>query len=118
MEALVLNKAIKNSSSTILGLAGIVSIALGLIRGIFFSGMNNWASLFTPYGRYFISAIFLSILMIVVGRRYGSNLVKIPWKDEASRDRSLIQIYLTGTVILVCYFLLLFCMVKMRFGGY
>jgi uncharacterized membrane protein len=117
IEALVFNKVIKKSAGNVLAVAGTVSISLGLIRGFFWSGMDHWSSFFTPYGRYYAGAILLSILMILVGKKYGSNLVEIARKDTACKNRSLVKLYLTGSFILLCYTILLFCMVKMRFGG-
>ncbi len=117
IEIIPLNNLIKKEASFILGMLGIISIILGIIRGIYFSGINNLESLATPYGRNFIAAFLISILMILIGRQYGSNLIIIPWKDETTKKKILLKIYLAGFVLLLCYALLLLCMVAMRFGG-
>jgi hypothetical protein len=117
LEIIPLNNLVKKSASSFLGAMGVTSIILGIIRGIYFSGINSWEALTTPYGRNFTFAILISILMILVGRLYGSNLVVIPWKEESMKKKILLKIYLAGFFLLFCYALLLICMVGMRFGG-
>ncbi len=117
LEVIPLNNLIKKRTSSVLGIMGVISIILGIIRGIYFGGINSWESLATRYGRNFTLAILISILMILVGRLYGSNLVVIPWKEETTKKKILLKIYLTGSFLLFCYALLLLCMVGMRFGG-
>jgi len=117
IEALEIKNNLKKPIRNILGIAGTVSIILGFFRGVYYGGVNNWEALFHPYGRTFLGAILISVVLLIIGRVYGHNLVVIPWSDEAVRKNSLKKIYLAGTFILFCYALLLFCMVAMRFGG-
>ena len=106
VEAIPLNHAIKKASASLLGILGTTSIMLGIIRGIYFGGIENIESLSTPYGRNFTFAILISMAMILIGRFYGYNVKKI-----------LFRIYFTGTILLFFYALLLLCMVAMRYGG-
>ena len=110
VEAIPLNHAIKKASAS-------TSIMLGIIRGIYFGGIENIESLSTPYGRNFTFAILISMAMILIGRFYGYNLVHIPCKDENRKKKILFRIYFTGTILLFFYALLLLCMVAMRYGG-
>ena len=117
IEAIPLQNEIKKAGSSILALMGITSITLGIFRGIYFGGIESWDALFTPYGRLFAFAIIISIVMILVGRFFGGNLVEIPWKEESTKRKILFRIYFSGIFLLVCYVLLILCMVGMRFGG-
>jgi uncharacterized membrane protein len=118
IEALEIKNILKKPISNILGIAGIISIVLGLVRGIIFSGIQSFQALLTPYGRSFASAILITILMIVIGKVYGHNIVNIPCENEISQKIILKKIYFAGSFILICYAMLLFCMVAMRFGGF
>ncbi|MBE7410825.1 MAG: hypothetical protein L6Q54_08500 [Leptospiraceae bacterium] len=116
-EALNIKNSLRVSLRNIVGLAGTLSIALGIFRGVYYSGINSWESLFTPYGRTFLAANLITLVLLIVGRVYGHNLVALPWKDEKTKNKSLKKIYLAGVFILFFYILLLFTMVAMRFGG-
>lgn len=116
-DARELKENIKKPIGYGLGILGVTALILGFLRGTVFGRIRSMEALFTPYGRNFIYAIVISILMIVIGRVFGHNLVKIPWKTEAEKKDSLFKIYTAGTFILVCYFLILLCMVAMHFGG-
>ena len=116
-EALTIKNNLKKPIRNILGVAGIISISLGFVRGIFFGGVNSFHSLRDPYGRTFLAAAIVSLVMLVIGRFFGHNLVAIPWNTEAEKKNTLIRIYSAGIFILICYSLLIFCMVAMRFGG-
>lgn len=117
VEAIPLQNEIKKAGSSVLAFMGVTSITLGIFRGIYYGGIESWDSLFSPYGRMFVSAIIISIVMILVGRFYGGNLVEIPWREESTKRKILFRIYLSGIFLLACYALLIFCMVAMRFGG-
>jgi uncharacterized membrane protein len=116
-EAILIQTEIKKASSSILAFLGVTSITLGIFRGIYFGGFQSWDSFFTPQGKFFVASIFIAIVMILVGKFYGGNLVEIPSKDEFTKRKTLIRIYLSGIILLICYILLIFCMVAMRYGG-
>ncbi len=116
-EALAIKDNLKKPIRNILGIAGVISISLGFVRGTFFGSVNSLQSLQEPYGRTFIAAIIVSFLMLAIGRFFGHNLVTIPWNDKIEKKNTLVRIYSAGTFILLCYALLIFCMVAMRFGG-
>jgi uncharacterized membrane protein len=117
IEVLAIKESLKKPIASILGVMGIISITLGIIRGVFWGGITSLQSFVNPYGRNFLAAILISIIMIIIGRIYGHSLVKIPWKTENEKREILFKIYMAGGLILACYALLLLCMVGMRFGG-
>ncbi|MBK6608604.1 MAG: hypothetical protein IPO06_15265 [Leptospiraceae bacterium] len=117
VEAIPLSHAIKKASASLLGMLGTTSIMLGIIRGIYFGGIDTIDSLSTPYGRNFTFAILISMTMVLIGRFYGYNLIHIPCKDEITKKKTLFRIYFTGTILLFSYALLILCMVAMRYGG-
>lgn len=87
VEAIPLSHAIKKASASLLGMLGTTSIMLGIIRGIYFGGIDTIDSLSTPYGRNFTFAILISMTMVLIGRFYGYNLIHIPCKDEITKRK-------------------------------
>ncbi len=116
-EALSVIQNLKRPTGTVLGIAGTVSIALGLLRGIVFGNISSVNALFTPYGRNFIGAVLISIVMLIFGKIFGHSLVPIIWENGIRRKFGLLKIYAGGSFLLLCFAFLIFCMLAMRLGG-
>ena len=116
-EAKAFFMAIGQPVGTLMMISGTLVLILGLIRGIVFGPIQSLDVLFgTDYGRTFLVALILAIIMSVYGATVSSNTAAHVWDGDQFKPNAARYIWRSNIFSLICFGLILACMVLMRFG--
>ncbi|MBI1257102.1 MAG: hypothetical protein GC204_06500 [Chloroflexi bacterium] len=116
-EAKAFFAAIGQPVGTLMMLSGSFVLILGLIRGIVFGPVKSLEFAFTTaYGVTFLVALTLAVVMAAYGAIVGSKTLEKVWDGDNFRPNAAQYIRRSNIFSLLCFGVILACMVLMRFG--
>jgi putative copper export protein len=91
---------------------------LGLLRGTWLGPIKSFHALVsTGYGHFFMTAIVLTVIAVVISARASRKQEGWVWEGDAFRPGAAQKVRRSHLIVMVLLALILGCMVMMRFGG-
>lgn len=116
-EARAVVDALARPAGRVMGVAGMLVVILGVLRGTWLGPVRSWRFLLTtPYGLTFLAAFALTILIGAHDGAVRSRLESRVWDGVAYHREAERFLRRHGVITMVGLSAVLACMVLMRFG--
>jgi uncharacterized membrane protein len=116
-QAKAIYEAIERPAGTLMFWSGTLVFWLGLLRGIWLGPVQSLQFVFnTAYGLTFLTALIVAIVLTVYGGVSSRKLAQRVWDGDQFRPDAAQYLRSSYAFALICFAIILACMVLMRFG--
>ena len=117
VEARELHDRVIRAVGPVAGVAGAVTIVLGIVRGTVLGPIASVAFLFgQPYGITWLVALALAIAVVAEGALWERRVGELVWAGDVLRPGAVRRVSVQCTLELGAFAAILVCMVLMAFG--
>jgi uncharacterized membrane protein len=116
-EAKAIYEAIERPAGTLMIWSGTLVLLLGLLRGIWLGPVKSLQFVFsTAYGLTFLAALIVAIVLSAYGGATSRKMAERVWDGDRFQPDAARYLRSSYAFALVCFAIILSCMVLMRFG--